>query len=266
MDSQECCGFTKLAGPHGSIALVPRRNSRATWPGLFPPAITPAVERPARCTVTVPGDTGSVGDAVPHQQQASSRIWRVANPLSAFYRPRSRSDAPVPYRCTRSVAVHPIRRGVMPTDRAHRLPQQAKPRAISPHRTQPSASDAATRPRHAHPGSERETLHQLGSITPPPSWCNTPPSGVTPLSNKYRCGDMPRLSSRNARQRRLAAIKETTHDRETHASDEAADSSTHQLLGHSTTRTICACQPLRSLRGDKRTISNLLRHTSSHGR
>ena len=33
--------------------------------------------------------------------------------------------------------MHPIRRGVMPTDRVHRLPQQAQPRAIPPHRPQP---------------------------------------------------------------------------------------------------------------------------------
>ena len=45
---------------------------------LFPASITPAVGRPARCTVTVPGNTGSVGDVAPHRQQASSRIWRVA--------------------------------------------------------------------------------------------------------------------------------------------------------------------------------------------
>ena len=95
------------------------------------------------------------------------------HPLPAFYRPRSRSDAPVTSRYTRSVAIHPIRRGAMPTDRVHRLPQQAQPRAIPPHRPQPAASNAATRPRHAHPGSEREALHQLGSVTPPPSWCNT---------------------------------------------------------------------------------------------
>ena len=44
----------------------------------FPLAITPAVGRPARCTVTLPGDTGSIGDVAPHRQQASSRIWRVA--------------------------------------------------------------------------------------------------------------------------------------------------------------------------------------------
>ena len=129
-------------------------------------AITPAVGRPARCTVTVPGDTGSVGDVVPHRHQASSRIWRVATSLPAFYKPRSRSAAPVTSRCTRSVATHPIRRGVMPTDRVHHRPQQAEPRTIPPHRPQPSASDAATQLRHAHPGSEREALHRLGSITP----------------------------------------------------------------------------------------------------
>ena len=63
----------KLAGSHGSIALAPRKNSRATLPGLFPPAITPAVGRPARCTVTLPGDTGSIGDVVPHRGRA--RLW-----------------------------------------------------------------------------------------------------------------------------------------------------------------------------------------------
>ncbi len=69
-------------------------------------------------------------------------------------------------RCTRSVAIHPIRRGVMPTDRVHRLPQQVQPRALPPDTPEPAASDAATQPRHANPFSEREALHHLGSITP----------------------------------------------------------------------------------------------------
>ena len=248
----------------------------------FPPAITPAVGRPVRCTVTLPGDTGSVGDVAPHRQQASSRIWRVAtSPTRVLQAPitqrctryvaihpirrntpdqkgcnaygsgatpppttsptadtpsrhtttgsigrrhttsthshrfRARAVAPVTSRYTRSVAVHPIRRGAVPTDRVRRLPQQAQPRAIPPHRPQPAASNAATRPRHAHPGSEREALHQLASITLPPSWCNTQLSGVTPLSNKYQCGDMPRLSSQNTRQRSSAATEETVHHRET---------------------------------------------------
>ena len=54
-------------------------------------------------------------------------------------------------RCTRSVAIHPIRRGVMPTDRVHRLPQQVQPRALPPDTPEPAASDAATQPRHANP-------------------------------------------------------------------------------------------------------------------
>ena len=134
---------------------------------MLPPAITPAGGRPERCTVTVPGDTGSVGDVAPHRQQASSRIWRVATS------PTRVLQAQITQRCTRSVAIHPIRRGAMPTDRVHRLPQQAQLRAIPLHRPQPAASDAATWPRHAHPGSEREALHQLGSVAAPPSWCNT---------------------------------------------------------------------------------------------
>ena len=93
-------------------------------------------------------------------------------------------------------ALHPLRRDA-PDQKGcnaygsgappHR--QQARPRAIPPDRPQPSASDTATRPRHAHPGSEREALHHLASITPPPSWCNTPLSGVTPLSNKPTRGE-----------------------------------------------------------------------------
>ena len=67
--------------------------------------------------------------------------------------------------------MHPIRRGAMPTDRVHRLPQQAQPRTLPPHRPQPAASDAATRPRHAHPGSEREALHPLRRAAPDPSRC-----------------------------------------------------------------------------------------------
>ena len=90
-------------------------------------------------------------------------------PASNWARPCS--AAPDPSHYARSVALHPIRRGVMPTDRVHRLPQQERPRTIPPHRPQPAASDAATRPRHAHPGSEREALHPLRRAAPDPSQC-----------------------------------------------------------------------------------------------
>ena len=124
-------------------------------------------------------------------------------------------------RCTRYVAMHPIRRGVMPTDRVHRLPQQAQPRAFPPdtpkrqHQTQPhnleiharlqtrgatpdpsrctrsvalhpirrcvmptdrvhclifnkriADSLALRRPRRRPTGPGRAALHHLGSITP----------------------------------------------------------------------------------------------------
>ena len=36
--------------------------------------------------------------------------------------------------------------------------------------------------------TRKGALHQLGSIAPPPNWCNTRLSGVTPLSNKPQCG------------------------------------------------------------------------------
>ena len=155
----------KLVGAHGSIALVPRKNPRATLPGLLPTAITPAAGRPARCTVTLPGSTGSIGDVASHQQQASSRIWRVATS------PTRVLQAQITQRCTRSVAMHPIRRGVMPTDRVHHLPQQAQPRALPPDTPQPAGSDAATRPRNTRTDSTQEALHPLRRDTPDPSRC-----------------------------------------------------------------------------------------------
>ena len=150
----------------------------------------------------------------------------------------------------------------MPTDRVHQLLQQAQLRAFPPDSPQPAASDAATQLRHARPApNERRytryvALHPLRSATPeqkrsnaygsgapPPTTSPTagnsspqtptgsssvPHSGVTPLSNQCRCGDMPRLSSRNARQRSSAATEEPTHDRKTGAGNEAANSRTHQ--------------------------------------
>ena len=84
----------------------------------------------------------------------------------------------------------------MPTDRVHRLIGNKLARGLSrwhrPRRrpTGPSRAAPVSHPRGN--ASSRGALHQLGSITPPPSWCNTPLSGVTPLSNKHRRRDMPR--------------------------------------------------------------------------
>ena len=161
-----------------------------------------------------------------------------------------RRATPVPSRRTRSVALHPIRRGVMPTDRVHRLPQQAQPRAIPPHRPQPSASVAATRPRHAHPDSEQETLHPLRRATPVTSRCTryvamhpirrgvmptdrvhcrprqAQPRAITPHRPQPSVSDAA-THPQNARQYSSAAIKETTRDREAHARHNATHRSTH---------------------------------------
>ena len=80
------------------------------------------------------------------------------HPLSAFYRPRSRSaapvlrrDAPVPSRFTRYVAMHPIRRGAMPTDRVHHLIDNKLARGLPRWR----------RPRRSPTHTGRAALHQI---------------------------------------------------------------------------------------------------------
>ena len=73
------------------------------------------------------------------------------HPLPAFYRPRSRSAPPVPSRYTRYVAMHPIRRGAMPTDRVHRLIDDKLARGFSPWR----------RRRRSPTGPGRAALHQI---------------------------------------------------------------------------------------------------------
>ena len=54
----------------------------------------------------------------------------------------------------------------MPTDRAHRLPQQAQPRTIRPHRPQPSTSDAATQLRHARPAPNERRYTRYVAMHP----------------------------------------------------------------------------------------------------
>ena len=155
---------------HTTSTCSPRLRTRSA---------TPVRERyttPSWCNTTkqhaqsraLPPDTPQPAASDAATRPRNNRTDSAQEPLHPL-----RRDTPVTSRYTRYVAIHPIRRGAMPTDRVHRLPQQAQPWAIPPHRPQPSASDAATRPRHAHPGSERETLHQLGNVTSPPSWCNT---------------------------------------------------------------------------------------------
>ena len=138
----------KLVGAHGSIALVPRRNSRATWLCLLPPAITPAVGLPARCTVTLPGDTGSVGDVASHQQQASSRIWRVATS------PTRVLQAQITQRCTRYVAIHPIRRDAPDQKGCNAYGSGALPPTTSTTAGTPSRHTTTGRIRRSHTASK----------------------------------------------------------------------------------------------------------------
>ena len=69
--------------------------------------------------------------ATPHRQQACTRVSSLTLHMPASNRVRPCSAAPDPSRYTRSVALHPIRRGAMPTDRVHRLPRQAQLRTIA---------------------------------------------------------------------------------------------------------------------------------------
>ena len=100
-------------------------------------------------------------------------------PASNWARPCAlhpiRRTTPDPSRCTRSEEVQCLRIGCTASHNKHNCGQFLPTRPNRQHRTQP---------RNAHPGSAREALHHLGSITPPPNWCNTPLSGVTPHSNK----------------------------------------------------------------------------------
>ena len=104
-----------------------------------------------------------------------------------------RRTTPVTSHCTHYVALHPNRRGVMPTDRVHLLPQQPQLRATPPHTPCPAVPDAATQPRDALPSSGLATqqkrsrnytrygaLHPLRSAAPERKGCNADGSGAVP--------------------------------------------------------------------------------------
>ena len=75
-----------------------QKGCNAYRSGAPPPTTSPTAGTPSRHTTT-----GSIG--------------RSHTPSKYSHRFRARAAAPDPSHCTRSVAVHPIRRGVMPTDR-----------------------------------------------------------------------------------------------------------------------------------------------------
>ena len=108
-----------------------------------------------------------------------------------------RHAAPVTSRYTRYVAKHPLR-----SDAPDQKGCNAYGSGAPPPTTSTTADNSSPQTPTVHlghcdtastcsPGSAREPLHrlhQLGSVTPAPSWCNTPPSGATPLNNKKTRG------------------------------------------------------------------------------
>ena len=111
------------------------------------------------------GVESSRSGATPHRQQACARVSSLTLHMPASTRPRPGSNAPDPSHYTRSVALHPIRRGAMPTDRVFRLPKQVQPRAFTPdtpkrqHQTLPDNLEipARLRTRGAAPVTSRYT-------------------------------------------------------------------------------------------------------------
>ena len=118
----------KLAGAHGSIALVPRRNSRATWPGL----LSPHGDHTCGWTTSTLHSHGAwrywfrwgCGTS-----STSSFIADLAGGLIPY--PRStgpdhaamhplRRDTPDPSRCTRSEEVQCLRTGCTVTYNKYR--------------------------------------------------------------------------------------------------------------------------------------------------
>ena len=256
----------KLAGSHGSVAIVPRWNSRATLPGLLSPGdhtsgwTTNTLHSHLAWRYWFRWGCGASSTTSVIADLAGGHISypRSTGPDHAALHPL-RHDAPDPSRCTRSEGVQCLRIGCTAAhnkpNRGHSLPTHPNRQ----HRTPPHGLDMLTPIPRKSRCTRYVAMHPIRRGVMPTDRVHRYPQQVS----AWRYASTP---GRNTRQGSSTAIEETVHNRETHASDEAADSSTHQLLGHSTTRTICACQPLRSLRGDKRTISNLLRHTSSHGR
>ena len=86
----------------------------------------------------------------------------------------------------------------------------------------------------------------------------------TPRNRRIQTPTTPPImkSLKNARRHSSAATEEPTHNRETRAGNEATDRSAHQLLGHSTTRTTCACLRFLGLRGGSHSIISFLQHTT----
>ena len=125
-----------------------------------------------------------------------------------------RGGAPVTWRCTRYVAVHPNRRGALPTDRVQRPNKQEQTRNWH---TEPLTAT----PLHAHLGP---TGGGMGTPPTPPPALRPTPTPPTPLNAKSRITYPRRRNlSASAQTTRLSAHLPTP---ETHPATQHAPSPT----------------------------------------
>ena len=105
---------------------------------------------------------------------------------------RTRGAAPVTSQCTRYVAIHPIRKGVMPTDRVHRLPQQAQLRTVALRSHTPGLFHEG-HARGTAPVPSRCTRsvapHPIRRATPDQKGCNAYGSGAPPPTTNPTAGN-----------------------------------------------------------------------------
>ena len=141
----------KMAGSHGSIAIVPRRNSRAAWPGLLPPG-----------DHTCGWTTSTLHSRLAWRYWfrwgygASSTTSFIAD-LAGATSPTRVLQAQITQRCTRYVAMHPLRR-----DAPDQKGCNAYGSGAPPHRRQACTRVASLAPPTPAPtGPGRAALHQI---------------------------------------------------------------------------------------------------------
>ena len=115
------------------------------------------------------------------QAEDNSSTEDPRNPDSRHNRHKHGGTAPVTWRCTRYVAVHPNRRGALPTDRVQRPNKQEQTRNWH---TEPLTAT----PLHAHLGP---TGGGMGTPPTPPPALRPTPTPPTPLNAKSRLFSYP---------------------------------------------------------------------------
>ena len=124
----------------------------------------------------------------------------------------TRGAAPVTGRCTRYVALHPIRTGAMPTDRVYRARRQECVWNLESHNAKESGiSSPIHNPglgRRIKGATSRGALHLLRGAAPDQNGCNAYRSGAMPTDRVCRARRQERvrnLESHNAKDSGLSA-------------------------------------------------------------